>query len=341
MRGLLGAAAGVALVMLQADGLVRHYRPPGRGPAVRAVDGVSLAIERGQTLGVVGESGCGKSTLARLLVRLEDPTAGRVVLDGDDLTAMRRSRLRAARRRIQLVFQNPYASLNPRLTIGDALAEVLHVHGMAAGKAAARHRVAELLEMVGLPASAAGQHPHQLSGGGRQRVAIARALAVRPDVLVLDEPTSALDVSVRAEVINLLVRLRAEFELTCVFISHDLGIVRHISDRVAVMYLGTVVELGPWQQVSDAPLHPYARSLQEAVPVADPRLEARRTVTALTGEVPDAAHPPPGCRFHTRCPLAEDVCRQQVPDLEELRSGHWTACHVVRRELVGKNVFGN
>lgn len=321
--------------MLKADGLVRHYRSPGGGPAVRAVDGVSLSIERGETLGIVGESGCGKSTLARLLVRLEDPTAGRVLLDGDDLTAMRRGRLRAARRRIQLVFQNPYASLNPRLTIGDTLTEVLHVHGLATGRALIRRRVEELLEMVGLPASAAGQHPHQLSGGGRQRVAIARALALRPEVLVLDEPTSALDVSVRAEVINLLARLRAEFGLTYVFISHDLGVVRHISDRIAVMYLGTVVELGPWQQVSDAPLHPYARSLQEAVPVADPRVEAERAVTALTGEVPDAAHPPPGCRFHTRCPLAEDICSQRVPDLEELRAGHLAACHVVKRELVG------
>lgn len=315
--------------MLTAENLVKRYR--GADGLVRAVDGVSFHVEQGRTLGIVGESGCGKSTTAKLLVRLEDVTAGRILVGDDEITRMRGRELRRLRRRVQLVFQDPHASLNPRRTIGATLAEVLRVHGLG-GRNRLTARVGELLDMVGIPAGAAGRYPHQLSGGQLQRVGIARALAVGPEVLVLDEPVSALDVSVRAEIMNLLTRLREELSLTCVFISHDLGMVRHISDRIAVMYLGRVVELGDWRQVSDAPLHPYTRSLQAAVPVADPAVEASRRVGALTGEVPDATTPPSGCRFHTRCPLVEDSCRRHDPALAETDAGHLVACPVVTRD---------
>jgi oligopeptide/dipeptide ABC transporter ATP-binding protein len=314
--------------MIEVIDLVKHYRTT-RG-VVRAVDGVSFTVRRGETLGLVGESGCGKSTTARLLVRLEDPTSGRIRLAGIDLGRLRRPELRAARRRIQLVFQDPDASLNPRRTAGQTLAEVLSVHRIADG-AAARTRACDLLEMVGLAASLADRHPHQLSGGQRQRVGIARALAVSPDILVLDEPVSALDVSVRAEVMNLLVRLRQDLHLTYVFISHDLGMVRHLSDRIAVMYLGQIVELGGWHAVCDEPLHPYTRSLHEAVPVPDPSVAAVRRAEPVRGEVPDPAAPPPGCRFHPRCPLVEDVCRREPVHLAELRPAHHAACHVAAR----------
>jgi oligopeptide/dipeptide ABC transporter ATP-binding protein len=308
--------------------VTKHYRT--RHGVVRAVDRVSFTVGRGQTLGVVGESGCGKSTTARLLVRLEDPTSGQIRVTGIDFGRLRGRALRAARRRIQLVFQDPDASLNPRLTVGQTLTEVLAVHRIATG-AAARARVGDLLEMVGLTASVGRRYPHQLSGGQRQRVGIARALAVSPEILVLDEPVSALDVSVRAEVMNLLVRLRAELTLTYVFISHDLGMVRHLSDRIAVMYLGRIVELGGWRDVSDTPLHPYTRSLHEAVPVPDPQVEAARRVPPLRGEMPDPTAPPPGCRFHTRCPLVEDICRRQEPSLVELRARQHVACHLASR----------
>jgi oligopeptide transport system ATP-binding protein len=326
----------VDVVVLQVENLVKRYRAVGTAAPVRAVDDISFTVAKGETLGVAGESGCGKSTTARLLVRLEDPTGGRILLDGRDVTHLRGRELRAVRRRIQLVFQDPYASLNPRLTVEQTLAEVLRVHRIGADGGARRRRVGELLDMVGLPAQVAGRHPHQLSGGQRQRVGIARALAVEPDVLVLDEPVSALDVSVRAEVVNLLTRLRADLGLTYVFISHDLGMVRHVSDRIAVMYLGRIVELGPWQRVSDDPLHPYSRSLQQAVPVADPGVEATRRIVPLAGEVPDATAPPPGCHFHPRCPVAEERCRVVEPALDELLPGHLAACHVASRSVGGR-----
>ena len=318
------ASVGVPLVSV--TNLVKHYRS---GPTlVRAVDGVSFTLAAGETLGLVGESGCGKSTTARLLVRLERPTSGTIRVAGEDLGRLRGRKLRQFRSRIQLVFQDPEASLNPRLTVEQTLREVLTVHRVARG-AAARRRVAELLEMVGLPGSVATRYPYQLSGGQRQRVGIARALAVSPEVLVLDEPVSALDVSVRAEVINLLVRLRAELGLGYLFISHDLGMVRHLSDRIAVMYLGRIVELGDWRSVSDEPLHPYTRALQDAVPIPDPALEARRPLKPLRGEVPDPAAPPSGCAFHPRCPLAQPICRQAVPPLREVAPGRQVACHLV------------
>jgi oligopeptide transport system ATP-binding protein len=310
---------------LVVEHLVKHYGL--RKGTVRAVDGVSFTVERGQTLGLVGESGCGKSTTARMLVRLVAPTSGRILLDGEDVAAARGAALSRLRSRIQMVFQDPYASLDPRLTVAKTLGEVLTVRGIVKGDARRHVRVHELLEMVGLTASVANRYPHQLSGGQRQRVGIARALAVQPEVIVLDEPVSALDVSVRAEVMNLLGRLREELGLTYVFISHDLGMVRHISDRIAVMYLGRILEIGPWQAVSDTPLQPYTRSLRDAVPVPDPEVESVRTTTTLRGEVPDAANPPPGCPFHTRCPHVQDRCRDEVPLLRDIAPAHQAACH--------------
>jgi oligopeptide/dipeptide ABC transporter ATP-binding protein len=310
---------------IRVDGVVKHYRTPGRGD-VHALDGVSLTVQPGQVLGIVGESGCGKSTLARLLTRLERPDTGTIDIFGRSIARARGTALRELRRTIQLVFQDPYASLDPRQRVGDALTEVLKVHRVPGS-------AGELLEMVGLGAATASRFPHQLSGGQRQRIGIARALAVRPRVLVLDEPVSALDVSVRAEIINLLTRLRGELALTYVFISHDLGMVRHLSDDVAVMYLGKIVEFGPWRDISDVPRHPYTRALQAAVPIADPRLDAPTRGSVVAGEVPDAANPPTGCRFHPRCPLVEDVCRHDEPALLPPSAGYRLACHVMQREL--------
>lgn len=311
--------------MLVVENLVKRYRT--RDGDVHAVDGISFTIPQGQTLGLVGESGCGKSTTAKVIVRLEEASSGRVLLDGEDLTQARGRRLRDLRRRVQMVFQDPYASLNPRLSVGQTLNEVLRVHGIGGDATARRTRVADLLAQVGLSPSIIGRFPHELSGGQRQRIGIARALAVEPELLVLDEPVSALDVSVRAEVMNLLVSLRESLNLTYLFISHDLGMVRHISDQIAVMYLGEIVEHGSWHAVSDAPLHPYTHSLQDAVPGADPDVEAKRDVAVLSGEIADATAPPPGCRFHTRCPHAQDLCRENPPALRAVAIGHRAACH--------------
>jgi oligopeptide/dipeptide ABC transporter ATP-binding protein len=316
--------------VLSATDLWKRYPIRGGGGQVTALSGVTVDVSKGETLGVVGESGCGKTTLARLLLRLEEPTSGRVVLEGVDLTGLRGHELRAIRRRIQMVLQDPYASLNPRLTVAETLIEVVRVHRLAVGRE--RQRAAELLDQVGLSAAYGGRYPHEISGGQRQRVGIARALAVEPQVLVLDEPVSALDVSVRAEIMNLLVRLRAELGLTYVFISHDIAMVRHISDRIAVMYLGRVVELGPWQLVLDQPLHPYTNALREAIPIPDPGPLGARPHTPLAGEVPNNANPPAGCPFHPRCPLAEDICLVVRPELLEMRPGQRAACHVAARQ---------
>jgi oligopeptide/dipeptide ABC transporter ATP-binding protein len=324
--------------LLTATALTRRYPVRGTRETLTAVDSVSLSLQRGETLGIVGESGCGKSTLARLLVRLEDPTSGRIELDGHDVTGLGYGSLSAFRRRVQLVFQDPYASLNPRITVGRTLDEVLTVHRLGT-RDQRRRRVGELLDMVGLGGRFAGRYPHQLSGGQRQRVGIARALAVEPDIIVLDEPLSALDVSVQSGIMNLLTELRDELGVAYVFISHDLGMVRHLSDRIAVMYLGRIVELGGWEPVSDVPLHPYTSALQQAVPIADPAVEARREVETLVGEVPDPANPPAGCPFHPRCPRAEDICRQVRPELVDVGGAHVVACHVAVREA-GVSEFG-
>jgi peptide/nickel transport system ATP-binding protein len=294
---------------------------------VRAVDDVTLTIRRGETLGLVGESGCGKSTVGRTILRLYKPTGGRVVFDGQDITSLSEGELRPLRRRMQMVFQDPFASLNPRHSVGRIVGEPLRTHGLA-GRRDAAARVRELLVTVGLPADAATRYPHEFSGGQRQRIGLARALAVNPDFVVADEPVSALDVSIQAQIINLLERLQEEFELTYLFIAHDLAVVRHISDRIAVMYLGTVVEVSPAEALYDEPLHPYTISLLSAVPIPDPVVEREREAILLAGDVPSPANPPPACRFHTRCPYVQPTrCRDEVPRLRRLASGHEVACH--------------
>jgi oligopeptide/dipeptide ABC transporter ATP-binding protein len=311
-------------MILRATDVGKDYPIRGTRRPLRALAGVSLELDRGETLGIVGESGCGKSTLARVLVGLERPTTGVVEFDGADLSHLSGARLRAHRRRIQMVFQDPYASLDPRQRVGAAIAEVFRVHRLGG-------RVDELLSMVGLAPAYADRYPHELSGGQRQRVSIARALAAEPAVLILDEAVSALDVSVRAEVMNLLVRLRDELGLGYVFISHDLSMVRHISTRIAVMYLGRIVELGPWDSVLGDPLHPYTDALRRTMPVPDPELASRQIDVPIQGEVPNPAAPPGGCPFHPRCPLAEAVCRERRPGLLELHDAHLAACHVAAR----------
>jgi oligopeptide/dipeptide ABC transporter ATP-binding protein len=315
-------------VILRATDLVKEYAGRRGTPPVRAVRGVSFTLEAGRTLGVVGESGCGKSTVARLLVGLEAPTSGTVEIEGRPIGAGSTRDRRELARRVQLVFQDPFSSLDPRLTVERALREVLKVHGLAE-RSNRDQRVGELLDMVALGSRFASRYPHELSGGQAQRVAIARALAVEPRILVLDEPTSALDVSVRAEVVNLLMRLQDDLGLTYVFISHDLGMVRHISDAIEVMYLGRVVESGPYDLVLDDSRHPYTRALAAAVPVPDP--EQPRPDQALEKPVAVVAEPPAGCPYQLRCPLAEAICLEVDPRLVELAPGHRAACHVAAR----------
>jgi len=320
-----------AETLLEVRNLVTHFKVGGGlfgGPAgvVRAVDGVSFAIRRGETLGLVGESGCGKTTTGRSILQLERPTAGQVIFEGRDLTALDEVALRSVRRRLQVIFQDPYASLNPRMTVGQILAEPIAVHGIITSSTGRRARVRDLLTRVGLLPQHADRYPHQMSGGQRQRVGIARALAVEPSLIVCDEPVSALDVSIQAQIINLLEDLQAEFHLTYLFIAHDLAVVRHISDRVAVMYLGKIVEITDRRELYENPLHPYTRALLAAVPIPDPVLEERRERTVLSGEVPSPLNPPSGCVFHPRCPIAVERCRGEVPPLREITPGHWAAC---------------
>jgi peptide/nickel transport system ATP-binding protein len=294
---------------------------------IRAVDDISLEIHRGETVGLVGESGCGKSTVGRTILRLYRPTAGRILFDGQDISTLNDVEMRPLRRRMQMVFQDPFASLNPRHSVGRIVGEPLRTHGIS-GRRDTSQRVGELLNTVGLPADAAGRYPHEFSGGQRQRIGLARAIALNPDFIVADEPVSALDVSIQAQIINLLEELQEEFDLTYLFIAHDLAVVRHISDRIAVMYLGWIVEVSPAAELYENPLHPYTISLLSAVPIPDPVVERERESILLAGDLPSPANPPKACRFHTRCPYVQPTrCREDVPALRTLGSGHQVACH--------------
>ncbi|MET8367993.1 dipeptide ABC transporter ATP-binding protein [Micromonospora sp. NPDC049580] len=320
--------------ILSVDNLVKHF-PISQGVlfqrqigAVKAVDGVSFELRRGETLGVVGESGCGKSTLARLLMRLETPTSGRATLEGRDLFKASGGELRRLRRNMQMVMQDPYTSLNPRMTVGDIIGEPFEIHRDAAPKGSKAKRVQELLDLVGLNPEHINRYPHQFSGGQRQRIGIARALALRPEIIVCDEPVSALDVSIQAQVINLLEQLQDELGLSYIFIAHDLSVVRHIADRVAVMYLGRIVEIGTEDEIYERATHPYTQALLSAVPVPDPEVRDQRNMIRLVGDVPSPADPPSGCHFRTRCWKAQDICATQDPQaVPRAADPHPSACH--------------
>ena len=327
------AAAGRPL--LEVKGLHMHF-PISEGVLLRrqvgevkAIDGVDFSVQRGETLGLVGESGCGKTTTGRCILQLERPTAGSILYDGVDINTLSRPEMLALRRRIQVIFQDPYSSLNPRMKVGDIIGEPIKVHGLVPDAAKRVARVRELLSVCGLDPNFADRYPHEMSGGQRQRVGIARALALEPEFIVCDEAVSALDVSIQAQVINLLEDLRERFGLTYLFIAHDLSVVRHLCQRVAVMYLGRVVELADCDELFDNPMHPYTRALLAAVPVPDPAIEAGRAFQPVRGEVPSPINPPSGCVFHPRCTLAVESCREARPELRELRPGHWVACSQV------------
>lgn len=331
------STVGAGEVLMEIEDLQMHF-PITEGiifqrkvGAVKAVDGINFSIKKGETLGLVGESGCGKSTTGRAILQLYRPTGGHVRYRGQDLTQMKGEELRRMRRNLQIIFQDPYASLNPRMTVGNIIGEPLEVHGLAKGKAK-QDRVRELLSVVGLNPNYVNRYPHEFSGGQRQRIGIARALAVEPDFIVADEPISALDVSIQAQVVNLLEDLQKEFGLTYLFIAHDLSVVRHISNRVAVMYLGKVVELADRDELYKNPMHPYTKALLSAIPIPDPVLEEKRKRVILEGDVPSPINPPSGCHFRTRCPLAQEICKEEPLFLEH-RPNHLTACHFAEKAL--------
>jgi len=321
-------------VLLKVEDLKMHF-PIFRGVfqrqvgAVHAVDGVSFDVKRGETLGLVGESGCGKSTTGRTILQLYKPTAGSVHFDGVDLVNLKGEEMRKTRRKIQMIFQDPYASLNPRMTVSDIVGEPLMVHSVATGKEI-QERVEHLLELVNLNPSFASRYPHEFSGGQRQRIGVARALALQPSFIICDEPISALDVSIQAQVVNLLEELQEQFNLTYLFIAHDLSMVRHISKRVAVMYLGVIMELADRDDLYYEPMHPYTQALLSAVPIPDPIADEKRKRVLLEGDVPSPVNPPSGCRFRTRCPIADKVCSESRPDFREVKPGHFVACHMVK-----------
>jgi oligopeptide transport system ATP-binding protein len=315
--------------LVRVESLMKHF-PVGAGllgrQVVHAVDGVDLVIQPGETLGLVGESGCGKSTLGRVIVQLLPATSGHVYFKDVDITRVRGEKLRRTRQLIQMIFQDPYASLNPRMTVGDIVSEPLRNFGVARGHKA-EQRVQEMMRVVGLNPNYVNRYPHEFSGGQRQRIGIARALVLNPTFIVADEPVSALDVSIQAQIVNLMEDLQEKFNLTFLFIAHDLSLVRHMSDRIAVMYLGKIVEIGPSDSIRDRPLHPYTKVLESSVPVPDPDLEAARRPILLKGEIPSPVNPPSGCRFHTRCPIAQQICSEVEPPLEMKESGRFAACH--------------